>query len=125
MRPGANRPPVGGVCPFASGRPPAPTTPASPAHHVSPGALSAPEGGSLASGVFDLKGPVPTGQFSRSGGRILTRARHCCAASAREPGAPHGVKWKSQFPQFLEPVPAPQKAALPAGRVPAAGRSVQ
>lgn len=75
MRRGADRPPVGGVCPFASGRPPAPTTPASPAHHVSLGALSAPEGGSLASWVFDLKGPVPTGQFSRSGGRYGIAAR--------------------------------------------------
>ena len=68
-------PPVGGVCPFASGRPRAPTTPASPARHVSPGALSAPEGGSLAFWVFDVKGPVPTGQFSSSGGRYGSAAR--------------------------------------------------
>lgn len=68
-------PPVGGVCSFASGLPPAPTTPASPAHDVSPGALSAPEGGSLTSWVFDVKGPVHTGQFSSSGGRYRSAAR--------------------------------------------------
>ena len=75
MRRDAVHPPVGGVCPFASGRPRAPTTPASPARHVSPGALSAPEGGSLAFWVFDVKGPVPKGQFSSSGGRYGSAAR--------------------------------------------------
>ncbi|XDB47844.1 hypothetical protein AB1E18_001433 [Capra hircus] len=63
-------PPVGGVCSFPSWLPPAPTTPASPAHHVSAGALSAPEGGSLTSWVFDVKRPVRTGQYSSSGGRM-------------------------------------------------------